>query len=56
MGNLKCPKCSNDSFQVRSQADDQRALTFICVACWDELRLEDMIQEFPKQKRQAHEG
>ena len=39
MGDLKCPKCGNNSFQVRSHADDQRAVTFICVGCWDELRL-----------------
>ena len=52
MGDLKCPKCGNDSFQVRSHADDQRAVTFICVGCWDELRLQDMVRQFLKQKKE----
>ena len=43
MGDLKCPKCGNNSFQVRSQTDAQRA-TFICISCWGELRLEDMTR------------
>jgi hypothetical protein len=51
MGDLKCPKCGNNSFQVRSQPDDQRAVTFICVACWEELRLEDMTRDFVKHLR-----
>jgi len=44
MGDLKCPKCGNNSFQVR--ASGQRTVTFICIACWDELRREDMTREF----------
>jgi predicted nucleic acid-binding Zn-ribbon protein len=54
VGDLKCPKCGNNSFQVRS--DDQRAVTFICVACWVELRLEDMTRDFVKHTREPHEG
>jgi hypothetical protein len=43
MGDLKCPKCENNTFQVR--ADGQRAVTFICVACWKELQREDLTRE-----------
>jgi predicted nucleic acid-binding Zn-ribbon protein len=50
MGDLKCPECGNNSFQAR--ADDQRAVTFICVACWKELRLEELTRD---QKRALHE-
>ena len=45
IGDLKCPKCGNNSFQVQSQIGDQRA-TFICISCWGELRLEDMTRQF----------
>ncbi len=55
MGDLKCPKCGNNSFQVRSQTDDQRA-TFICIGCWGELRLEDMTRQFLKRNKEPHEG
>jgi DNA-directed RNA polymerase subunit RPC12/RpoP len=48
MGDLRCPKCGNNSFQVRG--DERRALTYICVACWLEMRLEDMTREFTKQE------
>ncbi len=54
MGDLKCPKCGNNSFQVRGSS--QSALTFICVACWEELWLEDMTREFFKGKREPQEG
>jgi hypothetical protein len=41
MGDHVCPKCGNNTFQVRSQAL-RRTVTFICIACWSELRLEDI--------------
>ena len=41
MGDHGCPKCGNNTFQVRSEAL-RRAVTFICISCWSELRLEDI--------------
>ena len=54
MGDLKCPKCGNNSFQVRSQTHAQRA-TFICISCWGELRLEDMTRQFLKRNKEPLE-
>ena len=54
LGDLKCPKCGNNSFQVRGNS--QSALTFICVACWEELWLEDMTREFFRGKREPQES
>jgi hypothetical protein len=55
MGDLKCPKCGNNSFQVRSRTDAQRA-TFICISCWGELRLEDMTRQFLKRNKEPLES
>lgn len=54
MGDLKCPKCGNNSFQVRN--DEQRAVTYICVACWERLRLEDLTRVFIKQQKPPEAG
>ena len=53
MGDLMCPKCGNNSFQVRG--DHPLAVTFICVGCWVELRLEDMTRQFFKRKGEPQE-
>ena len=42
MGDHKCPRCENNTFQVRG--DGQRAVTFICVACWREWKVEDLTR------------
>ena len=42
MGDLNCPKCGNNSFQARSHVNDPHTVTFICVACWEELLLENL--------------
>ena len=41
MGDHGCPKCGNNTFQVRSEAL-RRTVTFICIACWRESQLEDI--------------
>jgi hypothetical protein len=50
MGDLNCPKCGNNSFQARSHVNDPHTVTFICVACWEELLLENLTREFVKQR------
>ena len=55
MGDMKCPSCGNNSFQVQSRTAPQRVVTFICVACWKEWRLEDMTREFVKHQRERPE-
>jgi DNA-directed RNA polymerase subunit RPC12/RpoP len=51
VGDLKCPKCGYNTFQVRT--DTRRMASFVCVACWKDLRLKDMTQEFLGVKEQA---
>ena len=41
MGDHGCPKCGNNTFQVRSETLG-RAVTFICISCWSEFRREDI--------------
>ena len=55
MGDHKCPKCGNNTFQVRSQAL-RRAVTFICIACWKELRLEEIAPEIIERSRKRRKA
>jgi len=56
MGDHQCPKCGNNTFQVQSSADHRRGVTFICIGCWSELRLEDMARQFFELSRQLRKG
>ena len=42
-------------FQVRFQAL-RRAVTFICIACWKELRLEDIAPEIIERSRKRRKA
>ena len=54
MGDLNCPKRGNNSFQARSHVSDPHTVTFICVACWEELLLENLTRQFVKKERTAY--
>ena len=56
MGDYKCPKCGNNTFQVRSSAEHRRGVTYICIGCWSEMRLEDMARQFFELSRELRKA